>query len=116
MFRKLVLAATLALGMGGGVLATQSAEAAVAHPAAPATVIQAIEQSAPAASGVQQAYYHGYYHRGYYHRPYYHRPYYHRPYYHRPYYHRHRVCAVRRVRVRTAYGWRWVSRRTCWWR
>ena len=102
MFRKLVLAATLALGMGGGVLATQSAEAAVVYPAASATVIQAIEQSAPAASGVQQAYYHrGYYHRGY---------------YHRPYYHRHRVCAVRRVRVRTAYGWRWVSRRTCWWR
>ncbi|WP_413988853.1 hypothetical protein ACMDCR_22990 [Labrys okinawensis] len=101
MFRKLVLAAVLAFGMGGGVLATQGAEAAVVHPAAPATLIQAIEQGAPAASGVQQAYYHGYYHR---------------PYYHPPYYHRRRVCAVRRVRVHTAYGWRWVSRRTCWWR
>jgi hypothetical protein len=97
MFRKLVLAATLALGLGGGVVATQSAEAAVVHPAASATVIQAIEQSAPAATGAQQVHY--------------------RPYYHRHGYYGHRrVCSVRRVRVRTHYGWRWTTRRVCWWR
>jgi hypothetical protein len=89
MFRKLVLAATLALGMGGGLIATQGAEAAVAHPAPSANLIQAVQHGAYSASRVQQAsYYHG----------------------------RHRVCRVRRVRVHTYHGWRWVNRRVCWWR
>ncbi len=109
MFRKLVLAVTLALGLGGGVLATQSAEAAVVQPTASATVIQAIEQ-APSATSAQKAYYYrgGYRRYGYYGGGY--RPY---GYYG---YRRSRVCRVRSVRVRTAYGWRWVNRRVCYWR
>ncbi|CAM5763437.1 hypothetical protein LMIY3S_00812 [Labrys miyagiensis] len=96
MFRKLVLAAAIAVGMGGSLLATQEAQAAVAHPNAPATAIQAVQQADPAARGVEQVQY--------------------RRYYHRPYYRQHRVCRVRRVRVHTYYGWRWVNRRVCWWR
>lgn len=98
MFRKLALAAAMAFGMGGAAMTVQSAQAAVVHPAANAGVIQAIEQSAPAPDAAQKVYHYG--------RPHYGRPHY-RP---RP----HRYCRVKRVRVHTYHGWRWVNRRVCW--
>ncbi|MGJ4854649.1 hypothetical protein ACN6KF_000582 [Labrys sp. La1] len=103
MFRKLALAAALAFGMGGAAMTVQSVQAAVVHPTANAGVIQAIEQSAPAPDAAQKVY-----HRG---RPHYGRPHYGRPHWRpRP----HRYCRVKRVRVHTYYGWRWVNRRVCW--
>jgi hypothetical protein len=128
MFRKLVLAVTLALGLGGGGFATQSAEAAVVGPVASATVTQAIEQ-APFVTGAQQVYYyrHGGYHRGgaYYRGGGYRGGYYHGGGYRRYGYYGggyrrygyygggYGGCRYTRVRVATAYGWRWVGRRVC---
>ncbi|WP_448951365.1 hypothetical protein [Labrys neptuniae] len=94
MFRKIILAAGLALGMGSLALAVPSAQAAVVHPAANTGVIQAIEQAGPNAAQPV-------YHRG-------------RPHWGHPHYRPHRRCHVKRVRVRTHHGWRWVSRRVCW--
>lgn len=84
MLRKFVLAATMALGLGGGLAATQSADAAVLQPAG-AAVAGTIGSAAPAITPV---YYYGYRY--------------------------HYRCRWVSRRVYGYYGWRWVRKRVCW--
>jgi hypothetical protein len=93
MLRKLIFAAAMALGLGGSVAAIQPAEAAVMQTGAGASVIGALDATAPAATPV---YYYGY------------RPH----YYHRPYYYNRCRWVVRRY-YSSYYGWRVVRRRVC---
>jgi hypothetical protein len=102
MLRKLVFAAAVALGMGGGLLATENAQAAVAQSATTST----LAQQAGSSSLATQAYYvRRVYHRGYYHGGAYRGVH----YYHGPY----RGCRVVRTRVRVGYTWVWRTRRVC---
>lgn len=110
MFRKLVFAVTLALGMGGGALAVTHAQAAVIHPAASNALVQAIEQTGPAAAATEvqyrrhYGYRHGYRHYGY-HR---------RGYGYRHGYYGHRRCRWVNRRVYHRHRVVWVRRRVCW--
>lgn len=85
MLRKFVLAATMALGLGGGLAATQSADAAVMQTGTGVAVAGTIGSAAPAVTPV---YYYGYRY-GY-------------------------RCRWVSRRVYGYYGWRWVRRRVCW--
>ena len=107
MLRKLVFAAALALGMGGGLLATENAQAAVAQPATTSTLAQQAGSSSLATQAyyVRRVYHHGYYHRGYYHGGVYRGAH----YYHGPY----GGCRVVRTRVRVGDTWVWRTRRVC---
>ena len=107
MLRKLVFAAALALGMGGGLLATENAQAAVAQPATTSTLAQQAGSSSLATQAyyVRRVYHHRYYHRGYYHGGVYRGAH----YYHGPY----GGCRVVRTRVRVGDTWVWRSRRVC---
>lgn len=107
MLRKLVFAAALALGMGGGLLATENAQAAVAKPATTSTLAQQAGSSSLATQAyyVRRVYHHGYYHRGYYHGGVYRGAH----YYHGPY----GGCRVVRTRVRVGDTWVWRTRRVC---
>ena len=84
MLRKFVLAATMALGLGGGLAATQSADAAVMQTGTGAAVAGTIGSAAPAVTPVYYGYRYGY------------------------------RCRWNSYRVRTYYGWKWVRRRVCW--
>ena len=112
MLRKLVFAAALALGMGGGLLAAENAQAAVAQPATTSTLAHEAGSSSLATQAyyVRHVYHHGYYHHGYYHGGYYHGGVYRGAhYYHGPY----RGCRVVRTRVHVGDTWVWRTRRVC---
>jgi len=86
MLRKFVLAATMALGLGGGLAATHSADAAVMQTGAGAAVAGTVGPAAPAVTPV---YYYGYR------------------------YHYRCRWVYRRV-YRPYYGWVTVRKRVCW--
>lgn len=93
MFRKLAIAAAVALGLGGGIAAAP-AEAAVVQSGAAAAVAGSTDVAGSAV--IQAQYYYGY-----------------RPRYHRPRYYGPRCRVVWRRVYDPYYGWRQVRRRVC---
>jgi hypothetical protein len=105
MLRRIMFAVALAFGLGGGVLATSSAEAAAVQGGNMPTAVDLTKSVSPEA--MQFAYY--YYPARHYYGHYYYRPRYYRPRYYRPRYY----SPCRTVWVtRWSYGRRVVIRRS----
>jgi hypothetical protein len=117
MLRKLVFVAALALGIGGGFVATENAQAAVAQPATTSTLAHEASSSSLATQAyyVRHVYHRGYYHGGYRHGGYYRGGYYHGGVYRGTHYYHGQYggCRVVRTRVRVGDTWVWRTRRVC---